>query len=118
MYSNWQKSVGIRGRQFREKQVSADRRIGLEYAVGQANDRMQIAFLHQMFLETGLHPFAKERTIGQHHRSAACGLEQANDEGQKKVGRLASLKLFWKIAFDAVFFTAAEGRIGERNIDA
>ena len=79
---------------------------------------MQVALLHQMFLEPRLDALAKERSIGQHNRRAAVGFKDAHDEREKEVGGLAGLEVPREVAFDAVFFLAAEGRIGEHDVDA
>ena len=58
----------------KEQQVGADAGVGLEDAVWQADDGVEIALLHQMFLEARLHAFAKERAVRQHHGGAAIWL--------------------------------------------
>ena len=102
----------------KEQKVGADAGIGLEDAVGQADDGVQVALLHQMFLEPRLHAFAEERAIGQHHGGAAFWLQDADDEGEEEVGGLAGLEVLGEVALDAVFLAPAEGRIGENDVHA
>ena len=102
----------------KNKQVGADAGVGLEDAVGQADDGVQVALLHQVFLEPRLHAFAKERAVGQHHGGAAVGFEDADDEGEEEVGGLAGLEVLGEVALDAVFLASAEGRIGENDVHA
>ena len=94
------------------------RGVGLEDAVGQPDDGVEVALLHQMLLEPRLHALAEERAVGQHHGGAAAGLQQADDQGEEQVGRLARLEVLREVALDAVFLAAAEGRIGEDDVDA
>ena len=86
-----------------EQQVGADAGVGLEDAVGQADDGVQVALLHQMFLEPRLHALAEERAVGQDHGGPAAGLEQADDQRQEQIGRLAGLEVLGEVALDAVF---------------
>lgn len=60
---------GARVPLLKEQQIGADGCVGLEYAVGQANNSVEIALFEQMLLEPGLHAFAKQGAIGQHHGS-------------------------------------------------
>ena len=101
-----------------EQQIGADGGVGLEDAVGQADDGVQVALLHQVFLEPRLHAFAEERAVGQDHGGPAAGLEQADDEGQEEVGRLAGLEVLGEVGLDAVLLAPAEGRIGEDDVHA
>ena len=78
------------------------RGVGLEDAVGQADDGVEVALLQQVLLEPRLHAFAEQRAVGQHHGGAAAGLEQADDEGEEEVGRLAGLEVLGEVALDAV----------------
>ena len=80
-----------------EEQVRADAGVGLEDAVGQPNDGVQVALLHEVFLEPRLHAFAEERAVGQDHRGPAARLEQADDQGQEQVGRLAGLEMLGEV---------------------
>ena len=91
---------------------------GIEHAVGQPDDGVQVAFGEQRFLDAGLHALAEERAVGQHERGAAAWLENAHEEHEEQVGRLAGAELAWKVGFDAVFFHAAERRVGDDHIDA
>ena len=46
-----------------EQQISPDRGVGAEHGIGQADDGMEVTFLHQVFLETGLDALAEQRAI-------------------------------------------------------
>ena len=96
---------------FKEQQVGPDRGVGAEDGVGQAHDGVQVALLHQMLLEAGLHAFAEQGAVGQHHGGAAVLLQQADDQGEEQVGGLAGLELLGEVGFDAVFLAAAERRV-------
>ena len=102
----------------KEQQVGADAGIGLEDAVGQPDDGVQVALFHQMFFQPRLDAFAKERSIGQDHGGAAIGFEHADDERQKEIGGFAGLEVLGEVALDAVFLTPAKGRIGENDLHA
>ena len=93
-----------------EQQVGADGGVGFEDAVGQADDGVEVALLQQVFLEPRLDAFAEEGAVGQDHGGAAAGFEQAHDEGEEEVGRLAGLEVFGEVGLDAVFLAPAEGR--------
>ena len=94
------------------------RGVGLEHAVGQADDGVEVALLHQVLLEPRLHALAEQRAVGQHHGGAAAGLQQADDEGEEQVGRLAGLEVLGEVALDAVFLAPAEGRVGQDDVHA
>ena len=102
----------------KKQKVGADAGVGLEDAVGQADDGVEVALFHQVFLEPRLHAFAEERAIRQHHGGAAFGFEDTDDEGKKEIGGLAGLEVLGEVALDAVFLAAAEGRIGENDVHA
>ena len=46
------------------------------------------------------------------------GFEQADDQGEEQVGRLAGLEMLREVGLDAVLLAPAEGRIGEDDVDA
>ena len=58
----------------KEQQVGADAGVGLEDAIGQPHDGVQVALFHQVFFEPRLDAFAEERAVGQHHGGAAIWL--------------------------------------------
>ena len=62
-----------------EQQVGLDAGVGVEHAVGQAHDGVQVALFQQDLLEAGLHAFAEQEAIGQDHGGAALILEQLDD---------------------------------------
>ena len=99
-----------------KKQICADGGIGLEDAVRQADNGVEVALLQQVFLEPRLDAFAEEGAVRQDHCGAAAGFEKAHDEGKEEIRRLACLEVFGKVGLDAVFLSPAEGRIGEDDI--
>ena len=101
-----------------EQQVGADRGVGLEHGVGQADDGVEVALLHQMFLEPRLDALAEQRAVRQHHGGAPARLQQADDQGEEQVGGLAGAEVVGKVVLDAVFLAPAERRIGEHDVDA
>ena len=102
----------------KKQEVRADVGVRFEDAVRQADDGVEVALFHQVFLEPRLHSFAEERPIGQHHGSAAFGFQDANYKGQEEVGSLASLEVFGEVTFDAVFLTPTERRIRKNDVHA
>lgn len=72
---------------------------------------MEIALLHQVFLEPGLHTFAEESAVREHHRRATAWLQETHDERQEEISRLLGAELLRKVGLDAVLFTAAEWRV-------
>ena len=101
-----------------EQQVGADAGVGIEDAVGQADDGVEVALLQQVFLDAGLDAFAEERAVGQHDCGAAAGLEQPHDEDEEQVGGLAGAELGGEVGLDAVLLHAAEGRVGDDDVHA
>lgn len=101
-----------------EEQIGADAGVGTKDAVGEPDDRMQIAIGQERFLDPGFHAFAEERPIGQHQASAAAGFEDPHQQDEKQIGRFAGAELGGIVRLDAVFFHAAEGGIGDDDIDA
>ena len=100
-----------------EQQVGFDAGVGAEHAIGQAHDGVQVAFFQQFFLEAGFHAFAEEETIGQDHGGAALVFEQLDDQRHKQVSGFTGAKVAGKVVFDAVFFHAAKGRVGDDDVD-
>ena len=101
-----------------EQQVGFDAGVGGKHAVGQAHDGVQVAFGQQLFFDTGLHAFAKQRAVGQHQRSAAVGFEDVFDKHQKQVCRFFGAHIGRKAVLDAWLFDAAKGRVGEDDVHA
>src|SRR5690606_22615183 len=65
----------LRRRAFREEeQVGPDAGIGVEDAIGQADDGVQVALGEECFLDARLHALAEEGAIGQDDAGAAAGL--------------------------------------------
>ena len=71
-----------------------------------------------MFFQPRLDPFAEERPVGQDDSGPAAGFEQPHDQGQEEVGCLLGAEVLRKVRFDPVFFTAAEGGVGQDDVDA
>ena len=101
-----------------EQQVGLDAGVGIEHAVGQADDGVQVALFQQGLLEAGLHAFAEQKAIGQDHGGAALVLEQLDDEGHEQVRRFARAQVGGEVVLDAVFFHAAKRRVGDDDVDA
>ena len=100
-----------------EEQVGLDAGVGIEDAVGQADDGVQVALAQELLLDAGLHAFAEERAVGQDESGAAAGFEHAHDEDEEEVGGLAGAELAGEVGLDAVFLHAAEGRVGDDDVD-
>ena len=69
-----------------------------------------------MFLEPRLDALAKQRAVGQHHRSASAWLQQTDDEGQEQVCGFLGPKMLRKVALNAVLLLAAKGRVGQHDV--
>ena len=100
-----------------EEQIGADRRVRLEHAVRKANDRVEVALLHQLLLESRLHAFAEERAVGKDHCGPAAWLQQPDDQREEEVGCLPRLEVRREVGLDPGLFLAAERRIGEDDVD-
>lgn len=103
---------------FEEEEVGADAGVGFEDAVGEADDGVQVALSQKVLFQPRFDPFAEEGTVGEDDGGAAVGLEEADDEGQEEVGRFAGAEVGGEVGLDAVLFAAAEGRVGDDDIDA
>lgn len=101
-----------------EEEVGADTGVGVEDAVGEADDGVEVALGEEGFLDAGLHSLAEEGAVGQDDAGAASGLEELHDEDEEEVRRLAGAELGGEVGLDAVFLHAAEGRIGHDAVDA
>ena len=66
-----------------EEEVRADAGVGIEDAVGQADDGVEVALGEEGFLDARLHAFAEERAVRQHETGAAAGFEQFHDQHQE-----------------------------------
>ena len=101
-----------------EQQVGADGCVGPEHRVGQADDGVKVALLQQVLLEARLHAFAEQRAVGQHHGGAALRFQQTDDQGEEQVRGLPRAEVLREVALDAVFLLAAEGGVGEHDVNA
>ena len=54
-----------------EQQIGPDGGVGTEHGIGQAHDGVEVTFLHQVFLETGLDALAEQRAVRQDHGSVS-----------------------------------------------
>ncbi len=79
---------------------------------------MQVAGLQQLLLDARLDAFAEQRAVGQHQRGAAAVLQQVHDQHEEEVGGFAGAEGGGEVVLDAVFFHAAEGRVGDDDVDA
>ena len=79
---------------------------------------MKVTLFEQRLLQSRLDAFAEEAAVGQHDGGAAAGLEQTHDEGQKQICRFLGAVVLGEVTLDAIFLAAAEGRIGEDDVDA
>ena len=87
-----------------EQEIRADAGVGFEDAVGQADDGVEVALLHQVFLEPRLDAFAEQRAVRQHHGGAATGLSRRMMRARKRSAVSRGLEVFGEVAFDAVLF--------------
>ena len=101
-----------------EEEVGADAGVGIEDAVGQADDGVEVALGEEGFLDPGLGAFAEEGAVGQHESGAAAGLEDLHEEHEEEVGGLAGAELGGVVGLDAVLLHAAEGRVGDDDVHA
>lgn len=104
-----------------EQKVGRNGGIGREYAIGQADDGVQIEFLQKVFLDAGAHAVAEQGSIGHDHRGArraALAAQFPHDELQEQERGFRRLLVFGEIALNALFFLAAKRRIGENDIHA
>ncbi len=101
-----------------EEDVGLDACVGIEDAVGKADNGVELALFQEVFLEAGLHALAEEEAVGQDDGGAAVVFEQLDDERHEEVGGLAGAEVGREVVFDAVFFGAAERGIGDDDVDA
>ena len=101
----------------KKKEVGLDAGVGIEDAVGQADNGVQVALDQQLFLEPGLHAFAEEKTVGEDHGGQALGFEEMDDQGHEEVGGFPGAKGGGEIVFNTILLHAAKGWIGNDDID-
>ena len=103
-----------------EEEVGLDAGVGIEDAIGQADDGVEVALPHEEFFDLGLDAFAKERAVRQDDCAAsAFVLEQfLDDEDEEHVGRLAGADIRGIVGADAIVFHAAKGWIGDDAVHA
>ncbi len=101
---------------FKEEQVGLDARVGVEDAIGQAHDGVEVAAGQQFFLEAGLDAFPEKGAIGQDHGRPSAILQQPDDEGEEEVGGFLSAEFLREVGLRAVFLYPTKGRIGEDDV--
>jgi hypothetical protein len=89
-----------------EQQVGTDGGIGLEYRIGQADDGVKVALLHQMLLEPCFNALTEQRAIGKHHSGAAIGFEQAHNQREEQIGSFLCAE-GREVVLDAVFLVGS-----------
>ena len=107
----------VGGAAFVEKQHVGFHALGVEDAGGQAQDGVQVAFVHQVAADVGAFAGFKQYIIGQHHGGAAAGLEVTVDVLQKGELFVAGV-VSEVVAGDAGFaaFRRAKRGIGENQV--
>ena len=101
-----------------EQQVGFDGGVGGKHAFGQADDGVQLAVAQQQFFQRAFDAVAKQKTIGQHHCSAAVFFQQLfDDERHEHVGGFAGAQVGRVVAAHSIVFIATKGRVGNDAID-
>ena len=57
----------------KENQVGVHSGVGVEHALREADDGVDIALFKEFFLDGGFHALAKKRAVGKHNACAAVG---------------------------------------------
>ena len=110
--------IGGRDSAVEEQQVGGDAGVGGKDAIGQAHDGMQVEITQQLLLDAGRDAVAEERAVGHDHTAAPAGFERAHDELHEEQGGLAGTRGFGEVQLDAGFLLAAEGRVGDDDLEA
>ncbi len=100
-----------------EQQVGLDAGVGGEDAVGQADDGVQVALAEQLFLDPRFDAFAEQRAVGQDNGGTAVVPEQFDDQHEEEIGGFLGTHVGGEVGFGAGFLGAAEGRIGQDDIN-
>src|SRR5688572_8231315 len=95
----------------KEEQIRANACVWPKHTIGQANDRMEVALAHEVFLEASFHSLTKQRAIRQHHRGTPTWLEYMNDQQEKQIGCFSSSVRRRKVLLDAVLLHATKRRV-------
>ena len=124
-----------RMRSVEEHEIRWDTGVRGEDAVGEPDDGMEIEVFEQFLFDAGADTVAEECTVRDDYsgstafvpvltlpspasgRGRARAFEFAHDQLQKQQGGFGGLLVFGKVAEDAAFFFAAEGRVGHDDID-
>ena len=99
-----------------EQKIGTDASVGIEDAIGQADDGVEVALAEQGLLDPRFDAFAEKGAIGQDQSGPAAGLEDSHQQYQEEIGGLPGAVLGRKIALNAVLLHAAEGGIGDNHI--
>ena len=100
-----------------EEQIGADAGVRFEDAVRQSHDGVEVALLHQLFLEPCLYALAEERSVGKNDGRRPPGLSSRMIRARKRSAVSRVWNCFGKLRLDPVFL-AAERRIGEDDVDS
>ena len=103
---------------FEEQEIRADAGVRLKDTVGQPHNRVQVAFLKKVFLQTGLYAFTEESPIWQHDGGTAVTAKNTNNECQKEIRCLTRLEVLREINLDSILFLAAKRWIRQDHIHA
>ena len=83
---------------------------------------MEVELLEQFFLDAGADAVAEQRAVGHDDggaaRLAGAAPELAHDELKEEQRGLGGLLVVGEVAEDAALFLAAEGRVGQDDVDA
>jgi hypothetical protein len=94
------------------------KRSATEDAVRQPDDRVQIAFGEQLFLDGGLHAFAEQSSVRQNDGTSTAVFQQRQNQHQKQIGGFTSSELLREVGLDAVLLHASERWIGDDAVDS
>jgi hypothetical protein len=85
---------------------------------------VKVELFQQLLLDAGADAVAEERPVGDHHPRARgppgrsrLAVELAHDELKEEERRLGRLPVLGEVTLDALLLLAAEGRIGEDDVD-
>lgn len=94
-----------------KKKIRIDAGIGIEDALREADDRVEIAFGEKLLFDCRLHPLAKERPVREDDARAPHRFQKVDEEDKEKVRGFLGAEFGRKVRLRAVFDMSAEGRI-------
>ncbi len=104
---------------FRKKQeVRGNARIGLEYRIRKAHNRVDIALLQKLLADSLLNAVARKRAVGKHNRRPATVTQIPHHQKKEQVGALGRPELRRIIRLHAVRHARTERRVCKDNIYA